>query len=288
MDDLFKFKDRALSLGETQVMGILNVTPDSFSDGGQYNSVAGGLKQAELMVLQGASIIDVGGESTRPGAQSVSEQEELDRVIPVIEALAKNVDAVISVDTSTASVMEQAAKSGCHFINDVRALSREGAREAAAKTELPVCLMHMKGQPSNMQENPQYVDVLEEVNGFFDREIELCLQAGIPRRNLLIDPGFGFGKSLQHNLRLLNNLTELKIHGLPMLVGLSRKSMIGTVLKQEVEGRLFGSLASAAVAIDRGSWILRVHDVVQTVDVARMLDAINNEAIRKAGQEGES
>lgn len=268
-----------LDLSRPKIMGILNTTPDSFSDGGSFYkagqlSLDLALKRAEQMLIEGADILDVGGESTRPGAQPVSQQQELDRVIPVVEALVKNLGAIVSVDTSTPAVIEESGKIGASLINDVRALQRDGAVIAAAKTKLPICLMHMQGQPTTMQNAPQYVDVIAEVKSFLSARIDACEVAGIAKERILIDPGFGFGKTLAHNLALLARLPELADLGLPMLVGLSRKSMLGELLNRGVEERLPGSLALAMVAAERGAAIIRVHDVAATKDVFTVLDAV--------------
>ncbi len=265
---------RTLDLRQTQVMGVLNVTPDSFSDGGHFIGQDAAVAHAERMVTEGATIIDVGGESTRPGAEPVSEQQELDRVIPVIEALSGRVNAVLSVDTSTPAVMRAAAQAGAHLLNDVRALSREGALDAARATGLPVCLMHMQGQPGTMQLDPQYDDVVSEVLRYLRTRIEACVAAGIDRQQILVDPGFGFGKTLEHNLRLLNELSQLQQLACPVLVGMSRKSMIGKVLDKPVEQRLAGSLALAVTAALNGAAIVRAHDVEATVDALAMVNAM--------------
>ncbi|NRB38193.1 MAG: dihydropteroate synthase [Pseudomonadales bacterium] len=271
--------DKNLDLSLVQVMGILNVTPDSFSDGGVLHGRAGlsldlVLEKAVLMLGQGATILDVGGESTRPGAASVSEQQELDRVIPVIECIKKELDVVVSVDTSTAAVISEAGEAGVGLINDVRALQRDGAMLAAAKADLPVCLMHMQGAPATMQDNPAYQDILIEVKAFFDNRIQACVAAGIAKEKILLDPGFGFGKALKHNLTLLAELESIGKFGLPLLVGLSRKSMIGHVLDRAVDRRLPASLALAVMAVERGAKIIRVHDVQETVDAVRMAEAV--------------
>lgn len=270
-----------LDLSRPQVMGILNTTPDSFSDGGNY--YAGGaldtdlaLRRAEQMVREGAAIIDVGGESTRPGAASVSEAEELERVAPVVEAIAAELDVVISVDTSTPEVIRESAAVGAGLINDVRALERPGALEAAAATGLPVCLMHMRGQPGSMQRDPHYGDVVAEVAAYLRERQRACEAAGIGRQRLIFDPGFGFGKTDEHNLALLRNLSELAPSDIPLLVGLSRKSMIGRLLNRKVEQRVPGSLALALLAAQRGARILRVHDVAATVDVLRLQQLVDN------------
>lgn len=267
----FQFGDKSLDLSQYQVMGILNVTPDSFSDGGKFTDLDKALYQAEQMVKDGASIIDVGGESTRPGAELVAEQQELDRVLPVIEALTSKFNVVVSVDTSTSVVMLESAKVGASLINDVRALQRPGALEAAAKSGLPVCLMHMQGQPKTMQQNPEYDDVIENVVEFLRARKQVCMSAGISEDKILYDPGFGFGKSLDHNYQLLSNLRALKELDGPILVGLSRKSMIGNLLNREVSQRLPGSLAGALIAAENGARIFRVHDVAETVDVLNVL-----------------
>jgi len=277
VDTICNFNGKTLSRTSAHVMGVLNVTPDSFSDGGRFVGLDQALYQAQAMIDAGAAIIDVGGESTRPGAQAVSEAEELVRVVPVIEALTARFDTIVSVDTSTPAVMVAAAKHGAGLINDVRALQRPGALSAAADTGLAICLMHMQGQPERMQDSPVYGDVVAEVCDFFQRRLTACDLAGIARDRLLLDPGFGFGKALEHNLLLLNRLERLTIEELPLLVGLSRKSMIGAVLNKPVEERLYGSLASVAAAVMKGAWIVRVHDVGPTVDVVRMLNAVRLE-----------
>ncbi|MDQ2075775.1 dihydropteroate synthase [Marinimicrobium sp. ABcell2] len=273
--------DPALDLSRPRVMGVLNTTPDSFSDGGQYYrsgslSLDLVLTRARKMLSEGADIIDVGGESTRPGATPVSEAEELDRVVPVVEVLARELGALISVDTSTPAVMREAASVGAGMLNDVRALQRDGALKAAAETGLPVCLMHMQGQPATMQINPEYQDPVAEVRRFLQERMTACEQAGIARERLLLDPGFGFGKTLDHNLELLRRLGELTDLGCPLLVGLSRKSMLAKLLDREVSERLPGSLALAMAAAERGANIIRVHDVAATVDVLKVLAAVTS------------
>jgi dihydropteroate synthase len=265
---------RFLDLAHPQVMGILNVTPDSFSDGGRFGRRDAALRHAGAMVDAGASLIDVGGESTRPGARAVSPAEELERVAPIIEAIAAELDVIVSVDTSTPAVMREAARLGVGLINDVRSLQRDGALGAAADSGLPVCLMHMRGEPTTMQQNPQYPDVLVEVRDFLGERMAACVAAGIALERLILDPGFGFAKTQEHNLRLFKHLESLHELGRPLLVGVSRKSMIGRALGREVDERLYGSLALAALAITKGAHILRVHDVPETVDVVRMLAAV--------------
>ncbi len=256
-----------------RVMGVLNVTPDSFSDGGRWLGRDAALRHAEAMVRDGADIIDIGGESTRPGAGAVSEEEELARVIPVIEALTGRVEAVLSVDTSKPAVMRAAAAAGAGMINDVAALRHEGALEAAAGLGLPVCLMHMQGEPRTMQSNPRYDDVVAEVEAFLLARCEAAEEAGIPRDRLIVDPGFGFGKTLDHNLALLRALPRLCGHGIPVLAGLSRKSMLQPLTGRPVEARLAGSLALALAAARGGAAIIRVHDVAETVDALRVMAA---------------
>lgn len=273
---------QTLDLSQPVVMGVLNTTPDSFSDGGSYYA-AGSLdlslvlRRAEQMLGEGAAILDVGGESTRPGACPVSEQEELDRVIPVVEAICSNFSAIVSVDTSTPAVMHIAAGAGAGLINDVRALERPGALEAAAQTGLPVCLMHMQGQPGSMQKAPSYMNVVEEVAAYLEQRVAACEGQGIVRERLILDPGFGFGKTDEHNLALLSGLSQLASFNMPILAGLSRKSMIGRLLQREVDERLPGSLALAMMAAQRGANILRVHDVAETVDVLRLQQMIDCE-----------
>ena len=256
-------------------MGVVNTTPDSFSDGGTLYSgrsldLDRALERAAAMVSEGAAIIDIGGESTRPGASPVSEQEEMQRVLPLLERVAAELDVVVSVDTSTPALMAEAAKLGAGMLNDVRALARPGALEAAAASALPVCLMHMQGQPGTMQSSPQYDDVVVEVAAFLEHRMTACETAGIPRSKLLLDPGFGFGKSATHNLRLLAGLSRLAELGPPLLVGLSRKSLIGKLLGRGVDERLPASLGLAVLAAERGASIIRTHDVAATVDAVAM------------------
>ena len=270
------YGEKSLSLKKPVVMGILNVTPDSFSDGGEYSSFELACKHADEMVEQGASIIDIGGESTRPGAADVNLCEELSRVIPLVEYIARHHDVWISIDTSKAEVMKQAVEAGAHLINDVRALQEPGALEMATRLQVPVCLMHMQGQPRSMQDAPEYSDVVDEIKQFFKQRIQACCDAGLKREHLLIDPGFGFGKSLAHNYELLNRLEEFKSLGTPILAGLSRKSMMGNLLSRDVPQRLAGSLAGAMLSAQRGADIIRVHDVGETVDVLKVLDATHH------------
>jgi dihydropteroate synthase len=262
-------KGLSLSLDRPHVMGILNVTPDSFSDGGNFNQIDRAMAHARQMISEGATLIDIGGESTRPGAPDVSEQDELDRVIPVVERMVAELDVMISLDTSKAAVMREGCKAGAHLINDVRALLEPGALAAAAEADVPVCLMHMQGQPRTMQAEPHYDDLLGEVRAFFDERIAACLAAGIGRQQLLLDPGYGFGKTLAHNYQLLAWQEKLLDYQLPLLVGMSRKSMIGNLLGRSVDERLAGSLACALIGMQHGARIIRVHDVRETMDALR-------------------
>lgn len=281
MEESLRCGARTLNLSRIHVMGVLNVTPDSFSDGGRFYAASDldktrnlALRHAEQMCAEGASIIDVGGESTRPGSVTPDTQEELDRVLPVVERLAKDFDAVISVDTSNPALMREAIALGAGMINDIRALRREGALEAVAGTDAAVCLMHMQGEPGSMQDDPVYDDVVADVTYFLGERLQACADAGIDASRVVLDPGFGFGKTLAHNLSLLAHLDAFAALKQPLLVGMSRKSMIGTVLDQNVDQRLYGSLAVATVAAMRGANMIRVHDVAATVDCVRMVEAV--------------
>jgi dihydropteroate synthase len=265
-----------LDLSSPQVMGILNMTPDSFSDGGKYTQLDHALNQAEQMITDGASIIDIGGESTRPGAIDVSDEDELDRVIPVLKAIKQRFDILVSIDTSKASVMRAAIAAGADIINDVRALQNDGCLAAVANSEVPVCLMHMQGLPRSMQNNPSYEDVVNDIMAFFQQRIDACVAAGIARERIIIDPGFGFGKTLEQNFHLLANMSEFGKLGLPILAGLSRKSMIGNLLNRDVEQRLAGSVSAAIIAAQQGADIIRVHDVQATVDALKVLKAVTD------------
>ncbi len=260
--------------GRPLVMGVLNVTPDSFSDGGRYVMPAVALDRARSMVEAGCDIVDVGGESTRPGADPVDVATETERVVPVVEALARELDVPVSVDTRKAEVMEAAVAAGASFINDVEALRGEGSLETAARLGVPVCLMHMRGEPRTMQRAVVYEDVVADVLGFLERRVEAARRAGIPDERLVVDPGFGFGKRLEDNLALLAGLHRFSALGLPVLVGLSRKSMIGDLIGRPVDERLSASLALAVLAAERGARIVRVHDVEATVDALRVTQAI--------------
>ena len=266
-------RDSHLDLSFPHVMGILNVTPDSFSDGGKHNALVDALTHTNEMVNAGATIIDVGGESTRPGADEVSVEEELERVIPVIDAIAQRFEVWISVDTSKADVIREAARVGAHIINDVRSLSEPGALEAAAATGLPVCLMHMQGEPRTMQQAPVYENILSEVDTYFAQQIARCEAAGIKKERLILDPGFGFGKNLSHNYELLAHLGDFHHFGLPLLVGMSRKSMIGQLLNVGPSQRLTGSLSCAVIAAMQGVQIIRAHDVKETAEAMRVVEA---------------
>ena len=261
---LINCSGKALDLSRPAVMGVLNVTPDSFSDGGRYLSRDAALRRAEVMVEEGAALIDVGGESTRPGAPPVSVQEELDRVLPVVERLARELPVPISVDTSKPDIIREAVRAGAGLINDVRALQLPGALEAVTASGLPVCLMHMQGEPATMQHEPVYADVVAEVHAFLAERIRVCENAGIPRERILVDPGFGFGKTLDHNLTLLRHLDRFTDLAAGILVGISRKSIIGALLSVPVSDRLAGSLAAAVIAFWQGASIIRAHDVRET------------------------
>lgn len=258
------------------IMGVLNITPDSFSDGGRYTVESNAIAQAEAMVLDGAAIIDIGGESTRPGAQPVSVEEELGRVIPVIKGIRSNSTVMISIDTSKPEVMQQAVDAGANLVNDVYALRRAGAVEMVASLNVPVCLMHMQDDPATMQIKPTYQQVVDDVKAFFTERLKACEAAGITREKVLLDPGFGFGKTLQHNLSLLANLTEFEAFGCPLVVGLSRKSMWGELLGKEVNQRVSASVNAALLAIVNGASIVRVHDIAETRDALKIYNAVNN------------
>ena len=270
----FKFASRQLDLSITQIMGVLNVTPDSFSDGGQFNKLEPAFLRASEMVEQGATIIDIGGESTRPGARPVTLQEELDRVCPIVELVAKSLDVVISVDTSRAEVMSEAIALGAGLINDVRAFTLPGALDAVMKQDVALCLMHMKGTPLTMQVRPNYISVKNEVFDFLGRRAEELISAGIASDRIILDPGFGFGKTLEHNLSLLSATGELCDLGYPVLIGLSRKSMFAALLNRQIDERLFGSIAAATIGASLGANILRVHDIQETADAAKVVDAV--------------
>lgn len=281
--------DKTLDLSTPQVMGILNITPDSFSDGGQFfdtNKTASisktdspvdlekVLQQAESMVQAGASILDIGGESTRPGAAKVSSQQEMDRVLPVLEKI-KHLPAVVSIDTSNPVLMSEAIKLGAGIINDVRALQKEGALETVANSNVAICLMHMQGDPQTMQNKPEYQkNIIEQISDFFDARIQACEQAGIRKQQLILDPGFGFGKTLEHNVELLKSFNEFEKFNLPLLAGISRKSMLGLLTEKPVTQRVAASVTAAVLAISNGAHIVRVHDVDETVDAVKVCNAV--------------
>jgi dihydropteroate synthase len=261
--------------GQWVVMGILNVTPDSFSDGGRYNKLDSALRRALLMQSQGAEVIDIGGESTRPGAVPVSLEEELDRVIPIIEKIRQNSDVAISIDTSKPPLMQAAIAAGASMVNDVNALQADGAVEVCVRHQLPVCLMHKQGIPQNMQDNPQYLDVVDEVRQFLTARADACLAAGISKENIIIDPGFGFGKNLQNNLSLLREMDQFCALGYPVLVGVSRKSMFGLLLDRGVNDRLIASISAVVIAYQKGARFFRVHDVAETCDALKLCQAVS-------------
>jgi dihydropteroate synthase len=264
---------KTLDLSRPVVMGVLNVTPDSFSDGGRFLPVEAAVAHGVRLAEEGAAIIDIGGESTRPGAAPVSIDEELRRVVPVVERLRAATQAVISVDTSKPEVIREAVAAGAGLINDVRALAEPGALEAAAASGCAVCLMHMQGDPRTMQRAPSYVDVVKEVKAFLDEHVQRCRAAGVASDRIVVDPGFGFGKTLEHNLELLRRLRELHDE-LPVLVGLSRKSMVGTLTGRAAGERVHGSIALAVIAALNGARIVRAHDVAATVDALKMVAAV--------------
>jgi dihydropteroate synthase len=265
---------RILELDSAVVMGVLNVTPDSFYDGGRFADPAAAVAHAQRMAEEGAAIIDIGGESTRPGAHSIDSAQELARVLPVVERVAARVPSLISVDTSNPELMRRAAAAGAHMINDVRALRVPQALQAAAESNLAICLVHMLGEPPDMQRAPHYHDVVAEVSAFLEERVRACTAAGIERERLALDPGFGFGKSTAHNLQLLQRLEELARLGLPLVVGLSRKSLLSALTGRGQEGRLAGSIALAALAVARGARIVRAHDVAASVDAVRVASAL--------------
>jgi len=277
---LFDFAGKTLDLSESHVMGILNITPDSFSDGGELMSENGDvyiskvLKRTEVMITTGAAILDIGGESTRPGAKKVSSLEEINRVMPVVEAISGNFDVIISVDTSNPELISLCQKSGVGLINDVRALTRKGALEAVTESGLPVCLMHMQGSPDNMQDAPKYNNVVEEVTAFLEDRVKACNASGIGNDRILVDPGFGFGKTLEHNLELLSRLADLQRLELPVLIGISRKKMIGLITGRKEKDRLAGSIAATVLGVMNGARIVRTHDVAESVDALKVCNEI--------------
>ncbi|HDY7885402.1 dihydropteroate synthase [Vibrio vulnificus] len=272
---ILRSQKKSLDLSFPVVMGILNVTPDSFSDGGQFNALDAALAQAERMIAAGVSIIDIGGESTRPGAPEVSLEEELKRVIPAIQAIRQKHDVWISIDTSKAEVMKQAIEAGADLINDVRALLEPGALAVAAKAQVPICLMHMQGQPRSMQHNPSYQDVLKEVGEFLEERVAACEEAGIAKELLILDPGFGFGKTIEHNYHLLAHLEAFHQLGLPILAGMSRKSMVFKLLNKKPAECMVASVTCATIAAMKGAQIIRAHDVEETVEAMRVIQMMH-------------
>jgi dihydropteroate synthase len=266
--------NRVVDLTRPVVMGILNLTSDSFYDGGRYERPEAALDRAAAMATEGAGIIDIGGESTRPGAAGIEESVETERVVPIIERIARTLDVTISIDTSKLGVMAAATAAGAHIVNDVYALRAPGAREWAAGSGVGVCLMHMQGEPRTMQHHPQYQDVVAEVSQFLVLARESCMSAGVARDAIVLDPGVGFGKGLEHNMTLLRELPRLVALGSPLLVGVSRKSFIGRILERDTEERLYGSLGLAALAASMGARIIRTHDVAPTRDAIRMVSAV--------------
>ena len=258
-----------------KVMGVINTTPDSFSDGGQYDSIENAFRHAQQLIDDGVDILDVGGESTRPGSRNVDLEEELERTIPLIKAIREVSDISISIDTNKPGVMHRAVEAGATLINSIWALQLENSLEIAAELGVPVCLMHMQGAPETMQKKPSYRDVVGEVMDFLQQRIDAAIKAGIKESNIIVDPGFGFGKTLQHNLLLLKSLPKFKSLGVPLLVGLSRKNMIGTILDKPVDQRLYGSISSAVIAAMLGADIIRVHDVPQTIDAIAVVNALH-------------
>lgn len=268
--------NRILDLSKTQVMGILNITPDSFFDGGKYNTVYKAIDHVREMIMHGATLIDIGGESTRPGSVKISDEEELERVIPVLCEIVKRFDIFISINTSSALVIHECAKLGVHLINDVRSLSINGAIEAAKQSNLAICLMHMQGTPKTMQKSPVYFDVVREVDHYFNKQINRCKLAGINKNRLLLDPGFGFGKQIIHNYQLLSNLKYFHHFKLPLLIGVSRKSMINYNNTTDPKKRLIGSVTCAAIAAMQGVHIVRVHDVKETMEALYIIKSIQD------------
>lgn len=266
-------RGQTLPLATPQVMGILNVTPDSFSDGGTHNTPAKALEHARKMIAEGATIIDIGGESTRPGAAEVSPEQEAERVVPVVAAIARESDVWISVDTSKALVIREAANAGAHILNDIRSFSEPGALQAAAQSGLPVCVMHMQGEPRTMQQAPHYQNVVREVYAYLEEQMARCTAAGIEKNHIILDPGFGFGKTLAHNYQLLDKLDVFHNLGLPVLAGMSRKSMIGQLMDIPPDERVAGSVACAVIAAMKGAQIIRVHDVKETVQAMKVVEA---------------
>ena len=273
---LLNLGSRTLDLSKPKIMGVLNITPDSFSDGGKYQSLDHALSACEKMIDEGASIIDVGGESTKPGSSPIEAGIQIDRVIPVIQSIKKNFDTIVSVDTGDPVVMREAIKNGAEIVNDVYALKNTVDMDFLSGENKAICLMHMKGSPSTMQENPVYDDLMTEIKGFLEERINFCLRAGKNRESLIIDPGFGFGKTLRHNILLLKNIEQLKYLKVPICIGISRKSFIGKITNKTINERLYGSLGATLIALQNGANIIRTHDVGPTKDIINLYNSLNN------------
>ena len=273
---LLNLGSRTLDLSKPKIMGVLNITPDSFSDGGKYQSLDHALSACEKMIDEGASIIDVGGESTKPGSSPIEAGIQIDRVIPVIQSIKKNFDTIVSVDTGDPVVMREAIKNGAEIVNDVYALKNTVDMDFLSGENKAICLMHMKGSPSTMQENPVYDDLMTEIKDFLEERINFCLSAGKNRESLIIDPGFGFGKTLRHNILLLKNIEQLKYLKVPICIGISRKSFIGKITNKTINERLYGSLGATLIALQNGANIIRTHDVGPTTDIINLYNSLNN------------
>lgn len=273
---LLNLGSRTLDLSKPKIMGVLNITPDSFSDGGKYQSLDHALSACEKMIDEGASIIDVGGESTKPGSSPIEAGIQIDRVIPVIQSIKKNFDTIVSVDTGDPVVMREAIKNGAEIVNDVYALKNTVDMDFLSGENKAICLMHMKGSPSTMQENPVYDDLMTEIKDFLEERINFCLRAGKNRESLIIDPGFGFGKTLRHNILLLKNIEQLKYLKVPICIGISRKSFIGKITNKTINERLYGSLGATLIALQNGANIIRTHDVGPTTDIINLYNSLNN------------
>ena len=273
---LLNLGSRTLDLSKPKIMGVLNITPDSFSDGGKYQSHDHALSACEKMIDEGASIIDVGGESTKPGSSPIEAGIQIDRVIPVIQSIKKNFDTIVSVDTGDPVVMREAIKNGAEIVNDVYALKNTVDMDFLSGENKAICLMHMKGSPSTMQENPVYDDLMTEIKDFLEERINFCLRAGKNRESLIIDPGFGFGKTLRHNILLLKNIEQLKYLKVPICIGISRKSFIGKITNKTINERLYGSLGATLIALQNGANIIRTHDVGPTTDIINLYNSLNN------------
>ena len=273
---LLNLGSRTLDLSKPKIVGVLNITPDSFSDGGKYQSLDHALSACEKMIDEGASIIDVGGESTKPGSSPIEAGIQIDRVIPVIQSIKKNFDTIVSVDTGDPVVMREAIKNGAEIVNDVYALKNTVDMDFLSGENKAICLMHMKGSPSTMQENPVYDDLMTEIKDFLEERINFCLRAGKNRESLIIDPGFGFGKTLRHNILLLKNIEQLKYLKVPICIGISRKSFIGKITNKTINERLYGSLGATLIALQNGANIIRTHDVGPTKDIINLYNSLNN------------